>query len=137
MRVAPFPRIALTWIVLQCVAVVMRLLVHPQENLGVTSPALLFLGLGFAAISGLGIAVAYWAMLHGIAFVGSRAFARQLAPWRVMLEAAVGILSGSFVMCIVNQLFDDDPLLFAIFVTLATFGYVRSVVTDSPPKKAN
>lgn len=123
--------------VVQCVALALRLLVHPQGHFSVVSPELLALSFGLWAISGLGIAIVYWAFLHAVAFLSSKLLGRGQSPWALVAQAAVGILVGVFAVCWLNQVFQDrDPALFALFVALALFGYVRSVSLDFPEKHA-
>lgn len=135
MRIASFRRIALTWMVVQCFALALRLLVHPQGHFSAVSPSLVVLGFGFSAISGLGIAVVYWAILHAIAFLSSRVFGRNHEHWGIASQAAIGVLTGIFAICWLNQVFqDDDLLLFALFVALGFVGFLKSVSLDFPEK---
>ncbi|MFM6966501.1 MAG: hypothetical protein ACKOWI_03960 [Rhodoluna sp.] len=89
------------------------------------------LGVGFGAISGLGIAVLYWGGLHAVAFVTSRIFGPNREQWALVTQVAVGILGGVFTICLLNQVFqDDDYLLFALFVALGLVGFMQSVSLD-------
>ena len=138
MRPASLRRTALTWMVVQCIAFALRLVIHPQGHFTAVSPELLALGFGFGAISGLGIAIVYWGLLHAVAFLISKTFGIGQSPWALAIQAAVGILSGVFAVCWLNQLFqDDDPLLFVLFVALGLFGFVRSVSLNGPEKQAS
>jgi chromate transport protein ChrA len=128
-KLASFRSITLAWILVQSAAFALSVAIQPQGHFSSMTIGLFILGLGMAAIAGLGVGVVSFVLLQTVSRL-NRGFQRTefLTPWQLAVMAMVTIIGGTFILGFANQVFQDgNVLLFILMGILAMIAFSRSV----------
>jgi hypothetical protein len=133
-KVVRFSNIAFNWVLAECMALLARILIHPQGHFGALNAGLFLCLLGLYSLVGLGFALIFWALMRllqrNFRSLSSR---NERFIWKMTALATFLTLTATFAFCFVNQIFEDsDPYEFVVMVGLAIFACVQSFRLREP-----
>jgi formate hydrogenlyase subunit 3/multisubunit Na+/H+ antiporter MnhD subunit len=129
-----FSNIAFNWVLAECMALLARILIHPQGHFGALNAGLFLCLLGLYSLVGLGFATIFWALLRLLQRTfHSLSSQNESFIWMMTALATCLTLTATFAFCFVNQVFEDsDPYEFIVMVCLAIFACVQSFRLHEP-----